>query len=64
KDIKSRMQEIIDKDIPIKRIKVSKEKAIEIFSNYNMEDKVKLLQTCKMEEFLYIFSFQVHYQIQ
>lgn len=51
KDIKSRMQEIIDKDIPIKRIKVSKEKAIEIFSNYNMEDKVKLLQTCKMEEF-------------
>lgn len=51
KNIKSRMQEIIDKDIPIKRIKVSKEKAIEIFSNYNMEDKVKLLQTCKMEEF-------------
>lgn len=45
------MQEIIDRDIPIRRIKVSKEKAIKIFSDYNMEDKVKLLETCEMEEF-------------
>lgn len=49
-DIKNRMQEIINKDIPIKRAKISKEKAIEIFSNYNMDDKVKLLETCKVEE--------------
>ena len=49
--IKKRMQEIIDRDIPIRRIKVSKEKAIKIFSDYNMEDKVKLLETCEMEEF-------------
>ena len=49
-DIKKKMQEIIDKDIPIRREKVTKERAIEIFSNYNMEDKVKLLETCDMEE--------------
>lgn len=49
--IKKRMQEIIDRDIPIRRVKVSKEKAIKIFSDYNMEDKVKLLETCEIEEF-------------
>lgn len=50
RDIKKRMEEIIDRDIPIRRKKVSKKKAIEIFSNYNMEDKVKLLESCNMEE--------------
>lgn len=49
--IKARMQDIIESDIPIKRVKVSKEKAIKIFSDYGMEDKVKLFETSKMHEF-------------
>lgn len=51
KDIKKRMQDIINRNIPIRRVKVSKQKAIDIFSNYKMEDKVKLLESCNMEEF-------------
>lgn len=48
--IKNRMQELIDKDIPIEREKVSKEKAIEIFSKYNMQDKIKLIENCDIKE--------------
>lgn len=44
KKIKERMKEIINKDEPIKKIEVSKNKAISIFKNYGMEDKVKLLE--------------------
>lgn len=42
--IKIRMQEIINKDVPIKSIVTSKEEAIEIFKSYKMDDKVKLLK--------------------
>lgn len=42
--IKQKMKEIIDKDIPIKSIRTSKEHAIKIFEGYNMEDKIKLLK--------------------
>ena len=42
KKIKKKMKEIINKDEPIKKIRVSKSKAIDIFENYGMEDKVKL----------------------
>lgn len=42
--IEIRMQEIINKDVPIKSIVTSKEEAIEIFKSYKMEDKVKLLK--------------------
>lgn len=41
--IKERMQQIIDKDIIIKKISISKNEAINIFKEYNMEDKVKIL---------------------
>lgn len=42
--IKKKMQEIIDKDIEIKKLQVTKEKAINIFKGYyGMEDKIKLL---------------------
>lgn len=41
--IKEKMREIINRDIPIRKISVSKEEAIGIFSNYGMDDKVKLL---------------------
>ncbi|OOM76878.1 uridine kinase [Clostridium puniceum] len=42
--IKIRMQEIINKDIPINSIITSKEEAIEIFKGYEMDDKIKLLK--------------------
>jgi len=47
--IKVRMKELIDEDIPIKRIKVKREKAIEIFTGYGMEDKVSLLNHVNFE---------------
>ena len=43
-DIKSKMKELIDKDLPINKIKVTKEEAINIFKSYNMNDKVLLLE--------------------
>ncbi|MCA1075455.1 nucleoside kinase [Clostridium bowmanii] len=43
-EIKGRMREIIKADIPIKKISLSKAKAVEIFTGYNMQDKVKLLK--------------------
>ncbi|MBU3090790.1 nucleoside kinase [Clostridium sp. CF011] len=43
-DIKSRMSEIIKADIPIRKIAFSKERAVEIFTQYDMQDKVKLLK--------------------
>lgn len=47
--IKKRMQELIDKDIKINKISVPREKAIEIFKNYNMLDKVKLLSQIELQ---------------
>ncbi|GAB6168046.1 nucleoside kinase [Clostridium carnis] len=47
--IKDRMQELIDKDIPIKKIKVKREKAIEIFNEYGMDDKGLLLKHVNFE---------------
>ena len=43
------MQELIDKDIKINKISVPREKAIEIFKNYNMLDKVKLLSQIELQ---------------
>ena len=43
-DIKIKMKELIDKDLPINKIKVDKEKAINIFKSYDMKDKVLLLE--------------------
>jgi uridine kinase len=50
KAIKEKMLEIIKKDIEIKKLSVSREKAIEIFKNYKMKDKVKLLKTIQYEK--------------
>ncbi|MCQ2968931.1 MAG: nucleoside kinase [Clostridium sp.] len=44
KCIKQEMQKLIDKNYPIKRVKVKIEEAIKIFQNYGMKDKVKLLK--------------------
>ena len=43
-DIKVKMQELIDRDLPINKIKVAKKEAINIFKSYNMDDKVLLLE--------------------
>ncbi|CAL81748.1 nucleoside kinase [Clostridium botulinum] len=48
--IKNRMNEIINKDIKIKKITVKKERAIEIFNEYKMKDKVRLLNHIPHEE--------------
>lgn len=42
--IKIRMKELIDKDIPIKKVCMNREDAIKVFSKYNMDDKVRLLR--------------------
>jgi uridine kinase len=48
--IKVKMQEIIDKDVLINSIRMSKEDAIEIFKTYKMEDKVNLLKYCDIKD--------------
>lgn len=48
--IKIRMQDIINKDIKIKSIRISKEDAIKIFEGYKMNDKVKLLKYCNIKD--------------
>lgn len=41
--IKERMQQIINEDIPIRKIRITREEAIDIFKKYGMEDKIKLM---------------------
>ncbi|MDB1953567.1 nucleoside kinase [Clostridium tertium] len=47
--IKLRMKELIEKDLPINKIKVKIEKAIEIFKEYGMDDKISLLNQVSFE---------------
>ncbi len=49
KRVKERMLELINRDIPIKKIKKKREEAIEIFKEYGMEDKVSLLKHVSFE---------------
>ncbi|MBE6052746.1 MAG: nucleoside kinase [Clostridium sartagoforme] len=49
KKIKERMVELINKDIPIKKIKMKRSEAIDIFKDYGMEDKVSLLNHVSFE---------------
>lgn len=44
KKIKTRMKELIIKDLPIEKVSVTREEAIKIFSDYKMDDKVRLLK--------------------
>ena len=48
-DIKIKMIELINKDLPINKVKVSKNEAINIFKSYNMMDKVLLLEQVEMK---------------
>ncbi|MCR3758829.1 nucleoside kinase [Clostridium felsineum] len=47
--IKNRMFQIIEGDIPIKKVTIEKEKAMKIFKDYGMEDKVRLLKYVKIK---------------
>lgn len=49
KKIKLRMKELIDKDLPINKIKVKRQEAIKIFKSYGMDDKVLLLNHVSFE---------------
>jgi uridine kinase len=49
-NIKVKMQELIDKDLTINSVRMSKEDAIEIFKTYKMEDKVNLLKYCDIKD--------------
>lgn len=42
--IKKRMQELIEEDTVIEKIKVKKEEAVKIFQSYGMSDKLRLLK--------------------
>lgn len=44
KKIKIRMQELINKDLPIEKVSMKKEDAVKIFSDYKMDDKVRFLK--------------------
>lgn len=50
KAIKNRMDEIIKMDLPINKLSVKREEAIRIFSEYNMEDKLRLLRHVTVEK--------------
>ena len=43
--VRQRMQEIVDADLPFRRHEVRQQEAIELFTQLGYEDKVKLLQT-------------------
>ena len=44
------MKNLIKRDIPITKVSVSKEKAINIFRDYKMEDKIRLLSQIKKDK--------------
>lgn len=48
--IKTEMKNLIKRDIPITKVSVSKEKAINIFRDYKMEDKIRLLSQIKKDK--------------
>ncbi|MCL1942661.1 MAG: nucleoside kinase [Candidatus Azobacteroides sp.] len=60
--IKKRMQEIIDADMPFKRVEAYTEEAIELFRQREMHDKVLLLETVgTLYTHYYILDDQIDY---
>lgn len=45
-----KMRDIIERDLSIKKISMSKEDAIKIFREYGMQDKISLLETLSLEK--------------
>lgn len=48
--IKKRIKELIKSDLKIKKVTMTRQEAIEIFTNYGMSDKVKLLNQLESEK--------------
>jgi uridine kinase len=48
--LKKRIEEIINADIPIKKVSLPKDEAVRIFTEYGMEDKVRLLKHVSTEK--------------
>lgn len=59
-NIKKKMQEIIDKNIIIEKIKMPKKEAIDIFKSYKMQDKVDLLHWVQ-EEYVNLYKLEDRY---
>ncbi|WP_427340091.1 nucleoside kinase [Caloranaerobacter sp. DY30410] len=60
KKIKTRMQEIISEDIKIKREQVSTDRAIQIFTNQKMFDKVNLIKNLDKDK-MHLYSLEGYY---
>ncbi len=54
------MQDIIDKNIIIEKIKMPKKEAIDIFKSYKMQDKVDLLHWVQ-EEYVNLYKLEDRY---
>src|SRR5699024_515603 len=57
--IKSKMNEIIEKDITIEREKKSKDEAIEKFKQYGYDDKIRLIKHIEKET-IHIYKIEDH----
>jgi len=58
--IKEKMQKLIERDIEIKREKVSLDRAIEIFEQYGMNDRVRVLKHVN-REFITLYELDGYY---
>ncbi|MFA9397500.1 MAG: nucleoside kinase [Clostridiaceae bacterium] len=58
--IKIRMKEIISEDIPIRKVAVTKEEALKIFKEYNMDDKIRLIKNVSSKK-LKLYELQGRY---
>lgn len=61
KKIKERMIEIIGEDSQIEKVKVKKEKAIELFRSYNAYDKLSLIKNAKDYQDVYLYKCRGYY---
>lgn len=56
KKIKQRMKEIVEEDSQIEKIKVKKEKAIELFESYGAYDKLSLIKNATEYDEVYLYK--------
>ncbi len=59
--IKQRMQEIIDEDARIEKVKVTKEEAIEIFKSNGAYDKLSLIKNAKDYSHIWLYRCRGYY---
>ncbi len=59
--IKTRMIEIVDKDSEIEKVKVKKEKAIQLFKSYGAHDKLSLIKNADDYTDVYLYKCRGYY---